>query len=197
MSFLFRTSLRAAASSTPSSSRLTLPALSMTMRHNSTIPTSSSSGESSPPRSGELFSPPPSSSSSSSNSKNLFQSNGFSKLKFDPISFPASEGKGQGEDSDGEAWWRQLSKNAKTGFPTTPSTGRSIVVSRGGDFQTSYKRLQGLLRQSNLKKELRLQEYHEKPSVRRRRLISERHRRRFKEMVRTKVQQVVSMRNRG
>ncbi|WVQ68516.1 ribosomal protein S21 [Kwoniella botswanensis] len=195
MSFLFRTSLRVAASSTPSSSRLTLPALSIAIRHNSTIPTSSSSGESSPPKSGELFSPH--SSSSSSNSKNLFQSNGFSKLKFDPISSSASEGKGQGEDSDGEAWWRQLSKNAKTGFPTTPSTGRSIVVSRGGDFQTSYKRLQGLLRQSNLKKELRLQEYHEKPSVRRRRLISERHRRRFKEMVRTKVQQVVSMRNRG
>ncbi|OCF57710.1 ribosomal protein S21 [Kwoniella mangroviensis CBS 10435] len=178
MSFLFRTSLRAASSSTPSSSRLTLPALSIAIRYNSTIPTSSSSSESTPPKSGELFSPP----SSSSNSKNLFQSNGFSKLKFDPISSSASEGKGQGEDSDGEAWWRQLSKNAKEGFPTTPSTGRSIVVSRGGDFQTSYKRLQGLLRQSNLKKELRLQEYHEKPSVRRRRLISERHRRRFKEM---------------
>ncbi|KAK6910926.1 ribosomal protein S21 [Kwoniella mangroviensis CBS 8507] len=191
MSFLFRTSLRAASSSTPSSSRLTLPALSMAIRHNSTA-----SSESTPPTSGELFTPS-SSSRSSSNIKNLFQSNGFSKLKFDPISSSASEGKGQGEDSDGEAWWRQLSKNAKEGFPTTPSTGRSIVVSRGGDFQTSYKRLQGLLRQSNLKKELRLQEYHEKPSVRRRRLISERHRRRFKEMVRTKVQQVVSMRNRG
>lgn len=47
----------------------------------------------------------------------------------------------------------------------------------------AYKRMQGVMRMGNMKKEAKLNEFHEKPSVRRRRLRSERHRRRFKEMV--------------
>lgn len=43
--------------------------------------------------------------------------------------------------------------------------------------------MQGVMRMGNMKKEAKLNEFHEKPSVRRRRLRSERHRRRFKEMV--------------
>nr|XP_019044959.1 ribosomal protein S21 [Kwoniella bestiolae CBS 10118]OCF23889.1 ribosomal protein S21 [Kwoniella bestiolae CBS 10118] len=173
MSFLFRstTTLRAA---TASSSRLTLPALYQ-LRYNSTLPTPSSSTPSEPaapppPKSGELFTPP---------RKDPSTLNGFSKLRFDPLTTPS----GKGTDGDGEAWWRQLSKSALEGYPAHASTGRSIVLPRGGEFATSYRRLQGLLRQGNMKKEARLQEYYEKPSVRRRRLISERHRRRFKEMV--------------
>ncbi|WWC63592.1 ribosomal protein S21 [Kwoniella dejecticola CBS 10117] len=217
MSSLIRSSLlRSVASSSSSASRL-LPILpaSQLIRFNSTIssdqPTPSANPN--PPKSGELFANPPSSSASSS----LTQSTGnpspkpsdpFSKLRFDNLT-------SDDRNTDPETWWKTLSAisrppalspspppgqykyNSSWGFPTTVATGRSITVPRGGEFTSSYKRLQGLLRQSNLKKELRLQEFHEKPSVRRRRLISERHRRRFKEMVRTKVQQVVSMRNRA
>ncbi|WWC71297.1 mitochondrial 37S ribosomal protein bS21m [Kwoniella pini CBS 10737] len=197
MSFLIRSTLRNISNSSSSSSRITIPLID-SIRFNSTLPSSSSSNEittntplppSPPPKSGELFSKP---------SSKTITNDSFSKLRFDNLSENNNNNNDETID-DSEIWWKKLSINSNSynfGFPTNISTGRSITVPKGGEFNSSYKRLQGLLRQSNLKKELRLQEFHEKPSVKRRRLISERHRRRFKEMVRTKVQQVVSMRNR-
>lgn len=61
-------------------------------------------------------------------------------------------------------------------------SGRS-VVSRDGNFSLAYRRLSGIMSRNRIRKELRLGEHHEKGSERRRRLKSERHRRRFAELV--------------
>ncbi|WVQ95197.1 ribosomal protein S21 [Kwoniella sp. CBS 9459] len=213
MSFLARSALalRAISASAPSSSRVaalpmsaTTPLISRSLRFNSTnsSASSSSSEEGLPPKSSELFGSLASSSASSASIGS--GTTNFQNLKFTVPSSSSTPGGAASSSSsspeDAEAWWRETSRQAsnhKRGYPTTIFTGRSIPVTRNGEFMTAYKRLQGLIRNSNMKKEARLTEYHEKPSVRRRRLISERHRRRFKEMVRTKVQQVISMRHRG
>ncbi|WWC90427.1 ribosomal protein S21 [Kwoniella dendrophila CBS 6074] len=214
MAFLFRTTLRA----TASSSKSVLPSfinINTSIRLNSTLPNTSESSSSSPSSSSNAPSTPPTSGQLFSNlsgttgKRDLRE--GFSKLRFDPLinSSSLSQDNDEGDkiygsnsnnnSSERENWWIKASRTSQDlgGYPTNQSTGRSILVTKNGEFLTAYKRLQGLLRQSNLKKELRLQEFHEKPSVKKRRLLSERHRRRFKEMVRAKVQQVVSMRNRG
>jgi ribosomal protein S21 len=46
-----------------------------------------------------------------------------------------------------------------------------------------YRRLQGVMSRSGVRRDLRLGEFHEKSSDRRRRVESERHRKRFQEMV--------------
>ena len=53
-----------------------------------------------------------------------------------------------------------------------------------------YRNLMGTLRRNNVRRELRLEERYEKPNQKRRRLRSERHRRRFADMIRKKVQLV-------
>ncbi|WVQ72700.1 ribosomal protein S21 [Cryptococcus sp. DSM 104548] len=109
-------------------------------------------------------------------------------------------------DPTSESWWMHSSSpkpsgtytsRSSSGLPTKYFSGRSIPLIRGGDFMQGYRRLQSVVRSGNMKKEARLNEFHEKPSVRRRRLRSERHRRRFKEMVRTKVQQALAMRSKA
>ncbi|WVR09386.1 ribosomal protein S21 [Kwoniella sp. DSM 27419] len=194
MSMFFRSTLRA----TASSSRPLLPTFTplaiARSRYNSTLPPSppaSSSGSS------DLPANPSSSSATPTRTGNPASADPFRSLK---IEVPGGSSTLVSASSDPDAWWRKLSKVRQEqlrGYPTSTSTGRSVFLPRGGDLSTALRRLNGLLRNSNMKKELRLGEFHEKPSVRRRRLISERHRRRFREMVRTKVQQVISMRNRG
>ncbi|KAK8854553.1 ribosomal protein S21 [Kwoniella newhampshirensis] len=199
MLMLFRSALRASTTSTvASTSRVVLAAPSFvpsSLRYNSTLPPS-------PPTSSSLF--PSSSSTPTSTSNSSGKESALSSLRFEipPASSSSSSGNGSqsslsSSDPNAESWWIEASARNSLGYPMTTYSGRSILVPRGGEFISAYKRLGGLLRNSNMKKELRLGEFYEKPSVRRRRLLSERHRRRFKEMVRTKVQQVISMRSRG
>jgi ATP-dependent RNA helicase MSS116 len=61
-------------------------------------------------------------------------------------------------------------------------SGRSIEA-REGNFIGAYRRLSGILSRNRVRKELRLNEYHEKGSEMKRRLKSERHRRRFQDLV--------------
>lgn len=75
--------------------------------------------------------------------------------------------------------------------PARPSDGRVVEVDRRrGDVARSYSQLNSILRRNNVRHELALGERYEKPNQRRRRLASERHRRRFANMVREKVQLV-------
>lgn len=77
--------------------------------------------------------------------------------------------------------------------PATPTTGRSVSASNSfGNNSVSmlYRNLMGTLRRNNVRRELKLQERYEKPNQKRRRIRSERHRRRFADMVRRKVQLV-------
>ncbi|WVO14430.1 ribosomal protein S21 [Cryptococcus depauperatus] len=115
-------------------------------------------------------------------------------LRIPESSFVASS-----SDPLSESWWIALTrKDSDSQYPSKFYSGRSLEVLRGSNaFLTTYKRLQGVMRNGNMKKEAKLNEFYEKPSVKRRRLRSERHRRRFKEMVRSKVQQAMAMRNRA
>lgn len=58
------------------------------------------------------------------------------------------------------------------------------------DVGIAYSKLMSMLAKNNVRKELRLEEHYEKPNQKRRRLKSERHRRRFAAAVREKVQLV-------
>lgn len=65
-------------------------------------------------------------------------------------------------------------------------SGRSIKV-YSNDVMLPIRRLSGLLARTGVKKYVRRSEFYEKPSERKRRLGTERHRRRFQEMVSHRV----------
>ncbi|AFR96666.1 ribosomal protein S21 [Cryptococcus neoformans C23] len=197
MSFLFRSTLRASTSRLPaglpiSTSRplafLPLP-LSRLNSSLSTPPFSSATKPSSPPQ----------------NPINPKFAELTSSLSIPISSTSKPHAAAAAADPTSEDWWMTLSKKShyntfsstKSFHPTKYFSGRSIELNRGTDFLVAYKRMQGVMRMGNMKKEAKLNEFHEKPSVRRRRLRSERHRRRFKEMVRSKVQQALAMRSRA
>lgn len=82
----------------------------------------------------------------------------------------------------------------------TPSAGRTVEVSsdhgrhgsatEGEDVARAYAMMMGTLRRNNIRRELNLTQRYEKPNQERRRKRSERHRRRFADLVRKKVQLV-------
>ena len=76
--------------------------------------------------------------------------------------------------------------------PGTPTTGRSVSVNSAfnGTSAYLYRQLSQILSRNNVRRELRLVERYEKPNQKRRRKRSERHRRRFADMVRKKIQLV-------
>ncbi|MCO5590112.1 hypothetical protein L7F22_044081 [Adiantum nelumboides] len=88
-----------------------------------------------------------------------------------------------------EDTWRKR-KTYGPDRPALPSDGRSIAVSNSGDLARAMTNLNSIFRVNNIRTELRLGERYEKPNQKRRRLASERHRRRFAHMVREKVQLV-------
>ncbi|KAE8194189.1 hypothetical protein CF328_g4825 [Tilletia controversa] len=80
-------------------------------------------------------------------------------------------------------------------IPGQPTTGRSVTVV-GGDLGKAYRIVMGILRKDDIRGELRRGERYEKPNQERRRKRSERHRRRFADLVRKKVQLVMALRAR-
>ncbi|KAF8318624.1 uncharacterized protein EI90DRAFT_3127932 [Cantharellus anzutake] len=74
--------------------------------------------------------------------------------------------------------------------------GRSFPVTNG-NFIAAYSRVMTTLRDNRVRQEQRLAERFEKPTDKRRRLKSERHRRRFAEMISQKVKIVRAIRERG
>jgi len=86
--------------------------------------------------------------------------------------------------------------------PATPTTGRSYSAFGSGMYGKAsapvlYRNLMSTLRRNNVRRELKLQERYEKPNEMRRRKRSERHRRRFADMIRKKVQLVMALKSRG
>lgn len=109
------------------------------------------------------------------------------------------------------AAWQDRSKSRRAGQTGNQYTGRSVTVfqPRAGAssvegaaspsaaaINSALRRLNIVLSRNKIKKELRLGEFYEKPSERRQRLARERHRRRFQDMVRKKVQLVQQLRSR-
>jgi ribosomal protein S21 len=89
---------------------------------------------------------------------------------------------------DPDNWWtaRQAGTLASTSskLPGNQFSGRSIPVKGGKGFQQAYRQLMGVLSRTGVRNDVRNSEFYEKPHVMRNRQKSERHRRRFQEMVR-------------
>jgi small subunit ribosomal protein MRP21 len=62
-------------------------------------------------------------------------------------------------------------------------SGRTVLIRKGEGVAQAYARLQSILRINNVRKELKLVERHEKKGEKRRRLRSERWRRKFADEV--------------
>lgn len=82
-------------------------------------------------------------------------------------------------------WWKTISAKRDNYSAGDQYLGRTINIPRGADFQKAYRQLNGIMRDANIKKDKLRQEFYEKPSEKRVRLASERHRRRFAQMVST------------
>ncbi|KAL1407747.1 hypothetical protein Q8F55_007181 [Vanrija albida] len=95
-----------------------------------------------------------------------------------------------------DAWWRASTLTAGRAFPGTRFSGRSLPVRSGNMYSQTYQNLAMRLSVGNVRKDFKRFEYHETAAKRRVRLRSERHRRRFKEEVRQRVQQVQMLRAR-
>ncbi|CAL1704790.1 unnamed protein product [Somion occarium] len=93
--------------------------------------------------------------------------------------------------------WKATETSHIHSRPPGPYAGRSVAVSGGKPFGSAYVELQQILRRNLVSYELRLAERHEKKGYKRRRLASDRHRRRFAHEVRKKVQLVNEIRARG
>ncbi|KAI8070035.1 hypothetical protein BC940DRAFT_332032 [Gongronella butleri] len=76
-----------------------------------------------------------------------------------------------------------------------PYTGRSI--GNVSNVNAAYRRLNSILAQNNVRRELRANMYYEKPNVARRRKDIERNRKLFGAMVRKKVALIMQMKQRG
>jgi ribosomal protein S21 len=88
--------------------------------------------------------------------------------------------------TDPDSWWsaRAIGSSPNSNrLPGNQYTGRSIQIKGGRGFQQAYRQLMGVLSRTGVRNDVRNSEYYEKPHVMRNRQKSERHRRRFQEMV--------------
>ncbi|CAG8439696.1 12084_t:CDS:2 [Ambispora leptoticha] len=76
-----------------------------------------------------------------------------------------------------------------------PTAGRTFQVK--GNPSVAYRRLWGVLNANQIRREVRENRYYEKPTVKRKRLARERHRKLFKEAVAKKVTLIMQMKQRG
>ena len=80
-------------------------------------------------------------------------------------------------------WWQDASRRRADGRNNTAYTGRTLSVTRGNDYNRIYRNMQALIRQTGMRAQFKAGQVYEKPSEKRVRLASQRHRRRFKAMV--------------
>ncbi|KAF8504050.1 hypothetical protein BU17DRAFT_101530 [Hysterangium stoloniferum] len=91
--------------------------------------------------------------------------------------------------------WRRNSHRVNDS-PPGPYDGRTVEINSGDNLTAAWGKLNALLRANNVRQELRRTARHEQKGEKRRRLRSERWRRKFADEVRKKVKLVIEMRNR-
>lgn len=106
-----------------------------------------------------------------------------------------------------KAWTFGSTREKQTTIPTVPLNklqGRTVPVAlRGvaglptGDVLGAFRRLEGLLRRNNVRKEVKLNRFYEKPSTKRKRLKMEQNRKLFGDLVKRKLRLVMEMKSRG
>jgi small subunit ribosomal protein MRP21 len=76
-----------------------------------------------------------------------------------------------------------------------PTAGRSVLVTT--DLAQAFMRLKSIISQNKVRQDFHSQRFHERPGLKRKRLRSERHRRRFKEGFKRMVSIVMDMKKKG
>ena len=76
-----------------------------------------------------------------------------------------------------------------------PTAGRSVLVTT--DISQALMRLKSILSQNKVRQQFHMQKFHESRGLKRKRLASERHRRRFKEGFKRMVSIVLDMKKKG
>lgn len=87
------------------------------------------------------------------------------------------------EPADPNRWWKDASMRRDRGVVNDKYTARSTFVTAPTRYMKSYRVVQKILRQGDVRTKVRKTLAYEAPSIKKRRLASERHRRRFKAMV--------------
>lgn len=78
-----------------------------------------------------------------------------------------------------------------------PSTGRTFYVSGHQDFATALKQLNRAVAMNQVRKDVRLQRFHERPALKRKRKLRERWRVRFKDGFKAAVNRAFELKNQG
>jgi small subunit ribosomal protein MRP21 len=82
-------------------------------------------------------------------------------------------------------------------FTPGPSLGKTVQVRNGGDVGRAFRQVEALCARNRVRTDVARQRFHERPGLKRKRLHSERWRRRFKEAFRGTVKMVNKMRKQG
>jgi ribosomal protein S21 len=100
-----------------------------------------------------------------------------------------------------DSFWRSATKDqlhhTSHRPAATPYSVRAIPVGQKQPLHVAYANLQKILRQSNIRAELKRGEEYEKPTAYRHRMASQRHRRRFKHEVGQKIATIMRMKKKG
>ncbi|KAK3954276.1 hypothetical protein QBC32DRAFT_336688 [Pseudoneurospora amorphoporcata] len=92
---------------------------------------------------------------------------------------------------------RHMAPQQELNIRLRPSTGRTFYVSGHQDFAGALKQLNRAVMQNQVKKDVRLQRFHERPALKRKRNLRERWRRRFKEGFKAAVNRAFELKNQG
>ncbi|KAG9691878.1 hypothetical protein KCU95_g9516, partial [Aureobasidium melanogenum] len=82
-------------------------------------------------------------------------------------------------------------------FTPGPTLGKTVQVRNGGDVGRAFREVEQLCGRNRVRQDFNKQRFHERPGLKRKRLHSERWRRRFKEAFRGTVKMVNKMRKQG
>ncbi|THY79732.1 hypothetical protein D6C86_01720 [Aureobasidium pullulans] len=82
-------------------------------------------------------------------------------------------------------------------FTPSPTLGKTVLVKNGGDVGRAFRQVEALCGRNKVRSDFNKQRFHERPGLKRKRLHSERWRRRFKESFRGTVKMVNKMRKQG
>lgn len=82
-------------------------------------------------------------------------------------------------------------------FTPSPTLGKTVQVKMGGDVGRAFREVEQLCARNRVRQDFNKQRFHERPGLKRKRLHSERWRRRFKEAFRGTVKMVNQMRKQG
>ncbi|KAL0471672.1 hypothetical protein QR685DRAFT_519806 [Neurospora intermedia] len=92
---------------------------------------------------------------------------------------------------------RHMAPQQELNIRLRPSTGRTFYVSGHQDFAGALKQLHRTVAANKVKKDVRLQRFHERPALKRKRNLRERWRARFKEGFKAAVNRTFELKNQG